>query len=64
MPKSPFAMLLPDQPGLDAEIRRIAHVVAIAPRLDFQGLISNGESSLSFRAQRCAAAISHIGPHT
>src|SRR5437773_1030492 len=41
-------MLLPDQPGLDAEIRRIAHVVAIAPRLDFQGLISNGESSLSF----------------
>ena len=48
VPKSPFAMLLPDQPGLDAEIRRIAHVVAIAPRLDFQGLISNGESSLSF----------------
>jgi putative ABC transport system permease protein len=47
-PKSPLAMLLPDQPGLDAEIRRIAHVVAIAPRLDFQGLISNGESSLSF----------------
>src|SRR5258706_5015896 len=46
--KSPFAMLLPDQPGLEAEIRLIPHVVEIAPRLDFQGLVGNGQPPLSF----------------
>src|ERR1700682_338186 len=37
--------LLPEQPAIQAWIRSVPHVVDIAPRLDFQGLVSNGEAS-------------------
>jgi putative ABC transport system permease protein len=43
-----FDGLLPEQPALQAWIRSVPHVVDVAPRLDFQGLVSNGEASLSF----------------
>jgi putative ABC transport system permease protein len=39
---------LPDEPGQQALIRSVPHVVAIAPRLEFSGLVSHGEATMSF----------------
>lgn len=44
----PFAFLLPDNPRERIAIESVPHVVTLAPRLAFNGLISHGESTLSF----------------
>lgn len=47
----PFAFLLPDKsPALEA-IRKQAGVVNVTPRLSFNGLVSHGDSTLSFIAE-------------
>jgi putative ABC transport system permease protein len=44
----PFAFLIPDDPLLRRAIESTPHVVALAPRLNFNGLISHGDATLSF----------------
>jgi len=44
----PFRYLLPDNAPERSAIERLPHVSAIAPRLGFSGLISLGDSTISF----------------
>lgn len=44
----PFAYLLPERPEALKTLERTQGVRAIAPRLSFSGLVSRGESTLSF----------------
>ncbi|MQM32371.1 MAG: ABC transporter permease [Candidatus Accumulibacter phosphatis] len=46
----PFGYLLPDAPDERQDIERLPHVRAVAPRLSFSGLISHGDSTISFIA--------------
>ena len=45
---SPFKYLLPENSGERKLIERTAHVLKVAPRLKFTGLVSLGDSTLSF----------------
>jgi putative ABC transport system permease protein len=48
---NPFAYLLPQQsPALKA-VQDLAEVASVTPRLDFNGLVSHGENTLSFIGQ-------------
>lgn len=44
----PFAFLLPDDTAALAAIRAVAGVTGVSPRMDFIGLVSHGDSTLSF----------------
>lgn len=44
----PFAFLLPEDSPALAAIRRLPEVQSVTPRLSFNGLISHGDSTLSF----------------
>jgi putative ABC transport system permease protein len=44
----PFAYLLPDDRQQIQKIEAIPHVVTLAPRLSFNGLISRGDATISF----------------
>jgi putative ABC transport system permease protein len=44
----PFKFLIPDDSGQLGRIRSFPHVVAVAPRISFNGLISHGDATLSF----------------
>ncbi len=46
----PFSYLLPDTAGEREVIESLPHVIAVAPRLAFSGLISHGDSTISFVA--------------
>jgi putative ABC transport system permease protein len=46
----PLKMTLVDDPDLVAKIRSIPGVVAVAPRLDFDGMLSNGSEATMFSA--------------
>jgi putative ABC transport system permease protein len=46
----PFAYLLPDALGERKVIESLPHVITVAPRLTFSGLISHGDSTISFVA--------------
>ncbi|KFB71294.1 MAG: Lipoprotein-releasing system transmembrane protein LolE [Candidatus Accumulibacter phosphatis] len=46
----PFAFLLPDAPDERKAIETLPHVRSVAPRLSFSGLISHGDSTISFVA--------------
>jgi putative ABC transport system permease protein len=50
----PFAYLLPDRPQARDEIARLPHVAAVAPRLAFTGLVSRGETTISFLGEGVA----------
>ena len=45
---NPFAYLIPDDPALRQRIAALPHVVAVTPRLEVNGLISHGDSTISF----------------
>ena len=45
---NPFAYLVPNQEQQLRIIKKQSHIVAVAPRLSFNGLISHGDSTLSF----------------
>lgn len=44
----PFAYLLPERSSVREEISRSPHVRSVAPRLQFSGLASRGDTTLSF----------------
>jgi putative ABC transport system permease protein len=44
----PFLYLLPDDPNVLSALQRTPGVSSVAPRLNFSGLISHGDSTLSF----------------
>lgn len=44
----PFAYLLPERSSVREEISRLPHVRSVAPRLQFSGLASLGDTTLSF----------------
>ncbi|HHM05650.1 MAG TPA: ABC transporter permease [Gammaproteobacteria bacterium] len=44
----PYAYLLPERPQTVDAIERLTHVAAVAPRLNFSGLIAKGETTVSF----------------
>ncbi len=44
----PHAYLMPQEVGLLETVRSLPHVVALTPRLSFSGLISRGETTVSF----------------
>ena len=44
----PHAYLMPDPQELLQTVRRLPHVAALTPRLSFSGLISKGETTVSF----------------
>ena len=46
----PLKMTLPEDPGLMNRIRAVPGVTAVAPRLDFDGMLSNGSESTMFAA--------------
>ena len=46
----PLKMTLMDDPELVAKIRSVQSVVAVAPRLDFDGMLSNGSEGTLFNA--------------
>ncbi|HEY5956148.1 MAG TPA: FtsX-like permease family protein [Polyangiaceae bacterium] len=46
----PLTMNFEDNPALVAKIRTVAGVRAVAPRLDFDGMLSNGSESTMFTA--------------
>jgi len=46
----PLKMTLMDDPELVAKIRSVQSVVAVAPRLDFDGMLSNGSEATLFNA--------------
>ena len=46
----PFAYLLPQQSPALSDLQKMAGVRSVTPRLDFNGLISHGDSTLSFIA--------------
>jgi putative ABC transport system permease protein len=46
----PLKMSLPDDPALLARIAAVPGVTAVAPRIDFEGMISNGADSTVFAA--------------
>jgi putative ABC transport system permease protein len=46
----PFAYLLPQQSPALSELQNTAGVRSVTPRLDFNGLVSHGDSTLSFIA--------------
>jgi putative ABC transport system permease protein len=46
----PLKVSLPDDPALVARIRGVDGVTAVAPRIDFDGLVSNGADSTMFVA--------------
>ena len=48
---NPFAYLLPEQSAELTAIEAMPHVSAVAPRLAFSGLISHGETTISFLGQ-------------
>jgi len=47
----PFRYLLPEDSPEEALVEHAAHVVSVAPRLKFTGLISHGDATLSFLGQ-------------
>jgi putative ABC transport system permease protein len=46
----PLKMTLPEDPELTNRIRAVPGVTAVAPRLDFDGMLSNGSESTMFAA--------------
>ena len=46
----PLKMTLPEDPELMTRIRAVPGVTAVAPRLDFDGMLSNGSESTMFAA--------------
>lgn len=46
----PYAYLLPQTSDDRSAIERMPHVITVAPRLTFSGLISHGDATLSFVA--------------
>ncbi len=53
----PFAYLLPEDTSALAAIRSQSEVVSVTPRLSFNGLISHGDSTLSFIAEGIDPAV-------
>lgn len=50
----PFAYLLPDDAQTVKAIEDVPHLVAVAPRLNFNGLISRGDFTISFLGEGVA----------
>lgn len=51
---NPFAYLIPHDEQQLQTIKRQSHILAVAPRLSFSGLISRGDSTLSFLGEGVA----------
>lgn len=47
----PFRYLLPDQPQVLSSLKTMGGVRSVTPRLDFNGLISHGDTTLTFIAK-------------
>jgi len=52
---APFEYLLPDAAPKRRAIREMPHVEAVAPRLKFTGLVSHGDTTLSFMGEGVVA---------